>query len=125
MTRKTIRRNLRLALPLALFATGLAGAAEARQETVRWTQDLDNEVAAFHILVGSTPGSADLLNQSIGVPTPDSNGVYSYTLDVDSDATLYVRMTALNSEAVPSPASNEIARSVALGMPGQPIVILP
>ena len=125
MTRKTIRRHLRLALPVALFLTGLAGTAEARQETLRWTQDLGSQVATFHIYVGSSPGSADLLSQSIGVPTPDANGVYSYTLDVDSNATIYVRMTAVNTADVHSTASNEIARSVALGMPGQPIVVLP
>ena len=123
MTRKTLRRAMLLASALATLT--LAGAAEARQETVRWTQDLGDQVSSFHIFVGSSPGAADLLNQPIGVPTPDGAGIYSFTLDVDSESTLYVRLTAINGGDVHSSPSNEVSLSVALGIPGTPIVVVP
>jgi hypothetical protein len=124
---KTICQTTQRASLLAflLAALGAAGTAEARQETLRWTHSQGSEVAAFHIVVGTAPGASDLLSQAIGVPAADGNGVYSYTVDVDSEDTIYVRMTAVNSGSVHSSASNEISRSVPLGMPGVPIVVIP
>ncbi len=121
MTRTTIRSSLFA----SLLALGVAGAAEARDETLRWTHSEGSRVATFHLLVGTSPGSADLVDQAIGVPSPDSSGIYSYTLSLDTDATVYVRMTAVDSSSLHSPESNELERSVPLGMPGKPIVLTP
>lgn len=123
--RHTLRRILRSVPLAALLALAFATAAEARQETVRWTHALGDQVASFHIQVGTSPGTADLLNQPIGVPTPDAQGIYSYTVDVNTDETIYIRMTAVDSDDVHSLPSNTIERSVALGMPGQPVVQTP
>jgi hypothetical protein len=119
-----LRRSL-FSLVLASLALGAAGLAEARQETIRWVHPLAGQVASFHVFVGSAPGSADLLSQNVGLPAPNGSGVYSITLDLASEATVYVRMTAVDSSSVHSPPSNEVSRSVPLGMPGTPVVALP
>ena len=113
------------ALSLSLLLLGFAAAAEAREETVRWTHSLGGQVASFHIQVGTTPGAADLMDQAIGVPTPDGQGIYSFTVDVDTEETIYVRMTAVDASDVHSDPSNTISRSIPLGMPGQPVVQAP
>jgi hypothetical protein len=83
------------------------------------------QVAAFHIYVGSSPGAADLMSQNLGVPAADGSGIYSFTIDLPTEETIYVRMTAIDGGALESAESNEISRSVPLGMPGTPVVNVP
>jgi hypothetical protein len=118
MKRSTIRRTFLL----GLLSLAVAGAAEARQETLRWTHPLGSAVASFHIYVGSSPGAADLLSQNVGVPTPDGSGIYTVTIDVDTEEAVFVRMTALDVGSLESAPSNEITRTVPLGVPGRPTV---
>ncbi len=125
MTRTVLFKTLRRSLLLSLLALGFAAAADAREETVRWTQASTGEVELFHVQVGTSPGSANLMDQPIGKPAPDAQGIYSFTLDVDTDETIYVRMLAVSSQDVASDPSNTIARSVPLGTPGQPVVQAP
>lgn len=118
---------LRRTLILAVLSFAIAGLAEARQETLRWTHPLGApEVASFHIYVGSSPGATDLVSQNVGLPTPDGSGVYTFTVDLgDNEETVFVHMTAVDASAVPSAASNTVTRSVPLGMPGTPVVAVP
>lgn len=125
MTRHPRANPLRRILLPALLGLAFASAAEARDETVRWTHALGDQVSTFHIQVGTSPGSADLVDQPIGVPAPDGQGIYSYTLTVDTEETIYVRMTAVDDANVHSLSSNTIERTVALGTPGRPVVQTP
>ena len=109
-------------LLFTLVTLGAAASAEAREETVRWTHAQGEQVAEFRIQVGTSPGAADLIDESIGLPQPDGAGIYSFTLDVDYQATLYVQMTAVDSGGLASDPSNTISRSLPLGMPGVPTV---
>jgi hypothetical protein len=118
-------RFLRRGLLASLVVLGFAAAAEAREETVRWTHSLPADVTAFHIQVGTSPGSANLMDQSIGKPAPNAQGIYTFTVDVNTEETIYVRMLAVSNQDVASDPSNTITRSVPLGMPGQPIVQAP
>jgi hypothetical protein len=115
---------LRRSLFFALLALGAAGGAEARQETIRWTHPLAGQVASFHVFVGSAPGAADVLSRDVGLPAA-SGGVYSITLDLATEETVYVRMTAVNASSVHSRPSNEVSLAVPLGMPGTPVVAVP
>jgi hypothetical protein len=115
---------LRRSLFFALLVLGAAGLAEARQETIRWTHPLAGQVASFHVFVGRAPGASDVLSQDVGVPAA-SGGVYSITLDLATDETVYVRMTAVDASSVHSLPSNEISRAVPLGVPGTPVVAVP
>jgi hypothetical protein len=117
--------TLRRTFLLGLLSLALAGAAEARQETLRFTHPLGSEVASFHVYVGSTPGASDLMNQNVGLPTPDGSGIYTVTIDLDTEETVFVWMTALDTGSLESAASNEISRSVPLGIPGRPVVVQP
>ena len=115
--------TLRLLLPGLLLC--VAGAAEAREETVRWTHPLATQVASFRIYVGSSPGASDLMSRDVGVPTPDANGIYSFTVEVDTQETIYVRSTAVAGTSLESAPSNEINRSIPLGTPSRPVVVTP
>ena len=119
-----IRITTRLLL-CGLALLGAASAAEAREETVRWTHPLAARVASFRIHVGSSPGASDLMSRDVGLPTPDANGVYSFTVEIDTQEAIYVRSTAVDGTSVESTPSNEISRSVPLGVPGRPVVVTP
>ena len=121
MKRSTIRRTFLF----GLLSLAVAGAAEARQETLRWTHPVGSAVASFHIYIGSSPGASDLLSQNVGVPTPDASGIYTVTIDLGTEETVFVRMTALDAGSLESSPSNEISRSVPLGVPGRPVVAQP
>jgi hypothetical protein len=75
--------------------------------------------------VGSASGQSDLLDQVVSTASPDQDGVFSVTVDVDSGQIVFIRMTAIGAPANESVASNEIQRTMPLGMPGQPSVITP
>jgi hypothetical protein len=119
----TVRPCLLLASGLLML--GAAGSAEARQETLRWTHPQNSRVASFRIYVGSAPGASDLISQDVGLPTPDANGIYSFTVELDTEETIYVWSRAVGPTSLESEPSNEISRSVPLGMPGRPTLVAP
>ena len=116
---------LRRTLFFTFLTLAVASFAEARDETVRWTHPLGPQVASFHIYVGSSAGTSDLMDQSVGLPSVDTNGIYSTTITLTTEDTIFVRMTAVDANAVASTTSNEISRSVPLGTPGTPVVAIP
>ena len=103
----------------------VAGSAQARTETLQWTHPDPSTVASFEVHVGTGPGQSDVLTQNLGTPVPDASGIYSFTINLSTEETVFVRLTALDASSNQSDASNEIQRSVAIGIPGQPQVILP
>ncbi len=119
------RSAKRTSLVLGLATLLLAAQAEARTETLSFTHPDPSSVGTFRVYVGSAAGQSDLLTEAVTPSGPDSSGVYTFVIEVESEATLYIRMTAVNAAAQESVDSNEIERNVPLGLPGQPIVVLP
>jgi hypothetical protein len=111
---------------LALATLLVAGQAEARPETLRFTQSEAERVSSYRVLVGSASGRSDLLDRALmEIGTPDASGIYSVTVEVDSQSTVYIRMMAVGSDTSLSTPSNEIQRRAPLGMPGQPMIVVP
>jgi hypothetical protein len=119
------RSAKRVSLVLGLATVLLAAQAEARTEQLRFTHPDASSVGTFRVYVGSVAGQSDLLAETVTPSGPDPSGVYTYVIEVESEATLYIRMTAVDTAAQESIDSNEIERNVPLGLPGQPIVVLP
>ena len=110
---------------LALAMLFYASPAQARPEVLRFTHAEPARVASFRVLVGSASGQSDLLDQTLTVGPPDAAGEFAVLIDIASPATIYIRLTATGTDGTLSAASNEIQRSVPLGLPGRPMVILP
>ena len=110
---------------LGLATLLLAAQAEARTEVLRFTHPEASRVGTFRVYVGSAAGQSDLLVETVTPSGPDPSGVYTYLIELVSETTLYIRMTAVDAAAQESVDSNEIERNVPLGLPGQPIVVLP
>lgn len=121
MSRPLTRMSFILGFATLLFAAQ----AEARSEVLRFTHEDAGSVDSFRVYVGSQAGQSDLLDETVTPSSPDVSGTYTFTIEVASEATVYIRMTAVAASAGESPASNEIERSVPLGLPGQPIIVLP
>ena len=116
----------RVGFAIAVVTLLVASQAQARPETLRFTYPDPSVVSAFRVYVGSAAGQSDLLAQTLSsFGTPDANGIYSVTIDVASNATVFIRMTAVGQDSTESAASNEIQRSAPLGVPGRPIVVVP
>ena len=97
----------------------LALPANARIETLRWTHvDVPN-VAGFIVYYGLSSGDYTTI---INVPSlqPDAQGVFTFNIDVP-EVTIYVSVTAYNSDEQESEYSNELIRR-AVGKPGTPYV---
>ena len=125
MNRSIARVCARAAFGVALASLFFAARAEARPEVLRFTYAEPERVASYRVLVGSQTGQSDLLDQTVTVGPPDASGTYQFAIDVASERTVYIRLTATGLDGTQSAASNEIQRSVPLGLPGQPMVILP
>jgi hypothetical protein len=87
----------------------IAGTAQARTETLRWTHSAPNDVVNFEAYFGSQPGSYDNV-VNLGKPTPDANGVYTATIEVGS-GDVYIALRAVGALSTQSPLSNERART--------------
>lgn len=117
---------LGLALALAL---GWAGAAHARDITVRWRYAAPERVAGFRLHLGPAPGQYTR-TVDIGKPLADENGVFRVRIEVDDEGATFVAVTAYDGRGTESPLSNETVRAVApegaaagspeLGTPGRP-----
>ncbi len=107
-------------LAAALFSVILFSVeASARTETLRWTQVEPPAVAGFRVYwrAGSNASPA---TEDVGLPPRDGQGVYSYSINVDDAADVYVTMTAYDANGVSSFQSNEICRG-----PGVPCGSVP
>jgi hypothetical protein len=99
------------------LALGLAAAAAARTERVRWVDPnaLDPDappVAGFRIYLGADPGVYDSAID-VGVPRRDLGGVvpvYSHKIHLERPGTIYLAVTAYDAQGRESAFSNERAR---------------
>lgn len=107
-------------IPRALLALALvfaAHAAHARTETLQWEYSAPGRVDGFRAHVGSSSQSYHS-SVDLGLPVPDASGVYSATVEVADDATVYLALTAYSDDAGTSPFSNEILREAPTGTDG-------
>jgi fibronectin type 3 domain-containing protein len=105
---------------------GQAGLAEAYNATLTWTEPSGSTIASYKVYVGSASGLSDVLIQSLGLPTPNSGGVYSATVTVADGTTVYASVTAIDNTGSESSRSNTIVIQTGtqtLGAPGQPILM--
>lgn len=117
--RGSLGRSAR-ALLLAALVLGLAGAASARTELLRWQHPDPSAVAGFKVYVGNATGVYQT-TLDVGKPTA-SGGVYSYSLQVPDSNTVYVAVSAYGPTGLEGAKSNEQQRLGLLGTPGQPQV---
>lgn len=120
-----MRRSISLlTLILGLATLLFAGQAHARPEILRWTHPNASSLSSFRVLVGRSSGQSDLLDQIVSTASQNSRGVFSVTVHVASGQTIFIRMTAIDAASNESVPSNEIQRSVPLGIPGRPIPVI-
>lgn len=97
-------------LALALLTSLLASSAQARVETVRWTQGDLTDIVGWKIYVGlSSRNYVDTID--VGFPVPDGEGIYSFDIEVADDATLYIAMRSYGANDDHSALSNETVKS--------------
>jgi hypothetical protein len=129
--RQAIHRSVTRAFWLGAVVWLVAGGASARTETIEWTHTLPDQVDVFRIFTSSTSGAQGTLVYE-GVPA-QQGGVFSQTIDVADGEDVFVVITARSVAGEESPPSNERrldapappADGDTLGMPGQPVLILP
>lgn len=109
--------RLPLGILLLLLLLIPASRAVARSETLRWTQANPASVKGFHIYWGT---QSRHYTQSIdtGSISPNSSGVYTYSITVPDNAVIYVAVTAYNKNGKESAYSNERQRSPVAGSGG-------
>jgi hypothetical protein len=110
-----------------------AGAAEAREITVRWRFEAPERAAGFRVHVGPAPGRYTR-TLDVGKPRPDRDGVYQVSIEVSDHEPSFVAVSAYGESGEESPRSNESVRAPApaddetgatLGTPGRPAVVGP
>jgi len=107
--RRILRAPSQLALVVVLVA-GFTATAEARTEALRWEHAAPDLAAGFKIHVGPSSRSySDVLD--VGRPFQASDGTFSYDLEVDDAASVYVAVSAYASDGSSSPLSNEQFRA--------------
>ncbi len=129
-----------LALLVAACVLGLAGAAQARTEQLRWQHGNPASVAGFTVHLGSSSRS---YTQQINAGKPTlQNGAYVFNVIVSDAKDIYVAITATGTNGQVSAPSNERFRPgvqappptnppptnpppAALGTPGKPFVTSP
>jgi hypothetical protein len=90
---------------VVLLTIAAASMAQARTETIRWTQAEPYVIAGFEIRWGTSPGSYPNI-VDVGLPTPDGSGVYSADLALP-DQTVYLVARSRDSQGFLSDFSSE------------------
>lgn len=103
-----IRGPIGLLLFLPFLATALASTgaeAQTRTERFRWTHPTPSLVSGFKLYYGTAPGSHPT-QINVGLPTPNSNGVYFADVALPAQQGVYAVVTAYNAQGE-SAVSNE------------------
>jgi hypothetical protein len=108
------------AVACSALLLGLASAASARTEQLRWQHPNPSAVAGFKVYVGNAPGVYQT-TLDVGMPTA-SGGVFSYSLQVPDPNTVYVAVSAYGPTGLEGAKSNERQRLGQLGTPGKPMI---
>jgi hypothetical protein len=107
----------------AALIISLANPASAAETTLRWQHPDPASVSGFSVHIGHASGSYEPdLTVTLDGLQPDADGIYSVTIQVEPDRTMFVAVRAFNAAAQTSDYSNEGSRYVAtpLGLPGRP-----
>jgi hypothetical protein len=78
--------------------------ASARTESLRWSHPNPQEVVRFELLFGDVQGNYTE-TRNLGLPTPDGQGVYTDSFDVDDARSVYIVIRAIGT-SLPSDPSN-------------------
>ncbi len=97
--------GVRCALGALVLVFAFGQTAEARVETLRWSQSSASNVDGFRVHYGTSPGSYTT-TINVGRPSP-SGGVFSYNLTVGDNAKVYVALSAYGAGFLDSFRSNE------------------
>jgi hypothetical protein len=97
----------------------LAGAAQARTETIQWTQANATSLAGWKIYLGTASRIYTTVIDA-AKPTPDEKGVYRFDIDVPGEAPVYVSVTSYDRHGVESVKSNERIKAVGGTSPPDP-----
>jgi hypothetical protein len=116
MNTRPLRRPVAVSPGLALGLLALllsvvpATPAAARTEALRWTQASPAGVRGFRIYWGTQSRN---YTQSVdtGPVTPDSSGIYHFSITVPDNAVVYIAVTSYNAAGQESTYSNERQRS--------------
>ena len=84
-------------------------AASARTESLRWSHPNPAEVVRFELRYGEASG-AYTTTLDLGLPTPDSQGVYTGSFDVADETSVYIAIRAVGASSLLSDPSNEQLR---------------
>ena len=123
----------------AALMLGAPAVAQARTELLRWTHPNAASVASFAVYFGTAPLSYGG-SVNAGKPSPDSAGVYSFSIQIPAsleNETLHFAVTAIGEDGQESSFSNEKIRTPAgepeppppepapepLGQPGRPTLV--
>jgi hypothetical protein len=105
---------MRLAVFLALSASALlADPAAARVEKIRWKYPAPERVAGFKVHVGTEAGSYGMV-VDVGKPSPSQN-VYSYELEMEDAAIVFVAISAYTASGAESALSNVVKHKPGAG----------
>ncbi len=93
---------------MIFLASFLSASADARMATVRWTDPnpAPSPVTNFRLYVGTSPG-VFAAGIDLGVPVPDSEGVFSAEVSIPDSEDLFFAMSALEGTSLESQLSNE------------------
>ena len=101
-------RSLGWTAMMIFLVSLISASAEARTTTVRWTDPnpAPSPVTNFRLYVGTSPG-VFAAGIDLGLPVPDSEGIFSAEVTVPDSEDLFFAMSALEGAALESPLSNE------------------
>jgi hypothetical protein len=124
-------RSLR-SVPLSmLLVLAVSAIAHARTETLRWEHPNPSQVAGYYVHYGAISGNYTT-HINVALPPVNSDGTYSYDVEVPDDEEVYVAVTAYDALSQESAYSNEQQRlpqpppagPEPLGRPGRPELIV-
>lgn len=114
LSNDSIQRRATTLLLALVGVVLMAGAAQARSETVEWSQGNMTNVVGWKLYVGSSPGVYGT-PIDVQLPTPDSGGTYAFQIDVPGGDPVYVAMTSYNAAGEESILSNERMKVLTTG----------
>ena len=79
----------------------------ARTESLRWSHPNPQEVVRFELLFGDVQGNYTE-TQNLGLPTPDGQGVYTGSFDVDDGRSVYIALRAIGTSLASDPSNVQL-----------------
>ena len=90
--------------------------ASARTESLRWSHPNPQEVVRFELLFGDVQGNYTE-TRNLGLPTPDGQGVYTDSFDVDDARSVYIVIRAIGTSLSSAPSNVQLRAGQIAGDP--------